>query len=99
LKQAENAYDQYYKELLQKENTMVSNIMKLSRLKLDEINPKQTIEILLNATKELAKIKAQWDGLTKFFLGLAAQVSITHGVIVHEFVDYIQNTVMSMQHH
>jgi len=94
LKQAENAYDQYYKELLQKENTMVSNIMKLSKLKLDEIKPQQTIEILLNATKELTKIKVQWDGLTKFFLDLAARVSITHGVIVHEFVDYIQNTII-----
>ncbi|UJR13153.1 hypothetical protein I4U23_000177, partial [Adineta vaga] len=95
LEASEKAYDAYYRELLEKENTLASSIMRISKLKLDEIYSEQTMKILVNATIELKNIKAQWDALTRFFLSLSNQVSLTHGVLVHQFVEVIRNAILT----
>lgn len=54
---------------------MVANIIQTSKLKLNEIDPKETIQILIKATTDLTAIKAEWDGITRFFLNMTARLS------------------------
>ncbi|CAF1602948.1 unnamed protein product, partial [Didymodactylos carnosus] len=90
LKKAEQRYDVYYPELLQKQNTLTQKIQETSQLNLETIDAIQIIKILVSAMKELANLKAQWDKLARFFHSIAGQVQSTQQMIMSQFVETIQ---------
>ncbi|CAF3977701.1 unnamed protein product [Rotaria sp. Silwood1] len=94
LKEAEVKYDEWYSQMLEKQNKLTASIMQISQLNMDQTDYQTTINILVRATTEITEIQKQWTNMTRFFSALAIRAEMTRETILYEFIEVIQNVIL-----
>lgn len=62
------------------QNSMIVAVNQLTSLNLAELSINTTIQVLLDATKKISEIQAQWARITRFFTKLSVQTESTQKV-------------------
>ncbi|CAF3308434.1 unnamed protein product [Rotaria sp. Silwood2] len=93
LMEAETKYDEWYSQMLEKQNMLTATIMQMSQLSMDQTDYQTTINILVHATTQITEIQKQWTNMTRFFSALAIRAEMTRETILYEFIEVIQNVI------
>jgi len=88
LKAAEQRQDQIFGDTMKYYEQMKDLVGKLAKLKLDEINYKDILELLKQGIQLLAKIRAQWGKLVQFFSLVSVRAEVALNQTLVPFVQY-----------
>lgn len=92
LKEAQAKYDQWYPQLLAKQDRLTAIIIQMSQLNMDKIDTQTIIDILIKAIKEITAIEKHWDKLIRFFSKLSMIAETTQETILFQFISVIETT-------